>query len=191
MLSMRLTRFIARTMRIRPARLQGRRPVASITFDDFPKSAWEIGGPVLARHKARGTYYTAGNFCGRTVKGTVFYDEADLRALAAAGHEIACHGYGHEPSDVGRFLRGKSAERPAVPENYFDRATELALAALETGAEDSAWADYNEIISGALPLQSWHGHTIKLFGNWLAMIAAEKVRRLVQSQPPQRKKRRA
>jgi homoserine O-succinyltransferase len=97
--------------------------------------------------------------------------------------------------DVGRFLRGESAERPAVPENYFDRATEMALAALETGSEegagDNAWAGYNEIISGALPLQSWHGHTIKLFGNWLAMIAAEKVRRLVQSQPPQRKKRRA
>ena len=97
---MRLTRFIARTMRIRPARLQGRRPVASITFDDFPKSAWEIGGALLTRHQARGTYYTAGNFCGRTVKGTVFYDEGDLRALAAAGHEIACHGYGHEPTPM-------------------------------------------------------------------------------------------
>jgi hypothetical protein len=51
--------------------------------------------------------------------------------------------------------------------------------------------DYNGIISGALPLHSWHGHTIKFFGNWLRMIASEKVRRLVQSQPPQRKKHRA
>jgi hypothetical protein len=42
-----------------------------------------------------------------------------------------------------------------------------------------------------LPLQSWHGHTVKLFGNWLAMIAAEKMRRLVQSQMPQRNKRHA
>jgi peptidoglycan/xylan/chitin deacetylase (PgdA/CDA1 family) len=98
MLSMRLTRFIARRTRVRPARMQGRRPVASITFDDFPKSAWEIGGALLARHKARGTYYTAGNFCGRSVNGTVYYDESDLRALAAAGHEIACHGFGHEPT---------------------------------------------------------------------------------------------
>ena len=33
--------------------------------------------------------------------------------------------------DMGRFLRGESAERPAVPENYFDRATENALAGLD------------------------------------------------------------
>jgi peptidoglycan/xylan/chitin deacetylase (PgdA/CDA1 family) len=98
MIPMRLTRFIARMARVRPARMQGRRPVASITFDDFPKSAWEIGGALLARHKLRGTYYTAGSFCGRTVNGTVYYDESDLIALAAAGHEIACHGYGHQPT---------------------------------------------------------------------------------------------
>ncbi len=98
MIPMRLTRFIARQLRVRPARLAGRRPVASISFDDFPKSAWETGGKVLARYGVHGTYYTAGNFCGRTVDGMVFYDEQDLRALAAAGHEIGCHGYGHQPT---------------------------------------------------------------------------------------------
>ncbi len=41
--------------------------------------------------------YTAGGFCGRTVDGTAFYDESDLRELAAAGHEIACHGFAHQP----------------------------------------------------------------------------------------------
>ncbi len=95
---MRLTRFIARMTNVRPARVKGRCPVASITFDDFPKSAWETGGPILARFKLRGTYYTAGTFCGRSVDGTQFYDESDLRALAAAGHEIACHGFGHQPT---------------------------------------------------------------------------------------------
>jgi len=93
--------------------------------------------------------------------------------------------------DVGRFLRGESGERPFVPENYFDRATENALAALDTTAGPHELARYNALISGALPLLSWHGDTIKLFGNWLTMIAAEKMRRMVQSQPPQRKKRRA
>ena len=100
MIPMSLTRFIARLTRVRPARMQGRRPVASITFDDFPKSAWTVGGALLARHKLRGTYYTAGSFCGRAVNGTVFYDASDLRALAAAGHEIACHGYGHEQTPL-------------------------------------------------------------------------------------------
>ena len=100
MIPMQLTRFIARMTRVRPARMQGRRPVASITFDDFPKSAWEIGGPILARHQARATYYTAGHFCGRSVGCKTFYDESDLRALVAAGHEIGCHGYGHQPTPM-------------------------------------------------------------------------------------------
>lgn len=95
---MRLHRFMGRMARVRPARLAGVRPVASITFDDFPKSAWVQGGPVLARHKARATYYTAGGFCGRTVNGMEFYDGDDLTALAAAGHEIACHGFAHQPT---------------------------------------------------------------------------------------------
>lgn len=97
-LQTRLTSLAARSLKVRPQRLAGQRPVASIGFDDFPKSAWTVGGPVLAKHGMRGTYYTAGGFCGRTVDGTVFYDETDLKELAAAGHEIACHGFGHQPT---------------------------------------------------------------------------------------------
>jgi homoserine O-succinyltransferase len=92
--------------------------------------------------------------------------------------------------DMGRFLRGESAERPDVPENYFDRATENAIAGLDAravGPDDLAL--YSGVVSGALPLQSWRSHTLKLFGNWLALIAAEKHRRRVQ--PPQRRKLRA
>ena len=97
---LRLNRFIGRMVKVRPVRLTGQRPVASITFDDFPKSAWEIGGRVLKDYGARATYYTAGSFCGRTVEGTVFYDTGDLTALAAAGHEIGCHGFGHRPTPL-------------------------------------------------------------------------------------------
>jgi peptidoglycan/xylan/chitin deacetylase (PgdA/CDA1 family) len=98
LLKIKATSWTARQWKAKAARLAGHRPVASITFDDFPKNAWTLGGPVLARHGVRGTYYTAGGFCGRTEDGTVFYDENDLRALAAAGHEIACHGFGHQPT---------------------------------------------------------------------------------------------
>jgi peptidoglycan/xylan/chitin deacetylase (PgdA/CDA1 family) len=97
-LKIKLTSLLARTLKVRPARLAGVRPVASITFDDFPQNAWTQGGPVMARHGVRGTYYTAGGFCGRTVEGTRFYDGDDLTALAAAGHEIACHGFAHQPT---------------------------------------------------------------------------------------------
>ena len=132
MILARLNRLLARLTPVRPVRLAGARPLASITFDDFPKSAWSRGGPILAQYKVRGTYYTAGGFCGRTVDGTVFYDPADLRAIAAAGHEIACHGFAHQPTpdlssealeaDAARnaeflkpFLNGGSAESYAFP----------------------------------------------------------------------------
>src|SRR6202012_2766789 len=60
----RLSSLIARKLVLKPVLIG--RSVASITFDDFPKSAWDQGGAVMARHGVRGTYYTAGGFCGRT-----------------------------------------------------------------------------------------------------------------------------
>ncbi len=128
----RFNRLFARLTPVRPVRLGTARPIASITFDDFPKSAWTRGGPILAQHRARATYYTAGGFCGRTVDGTVYYDAQDLRAIAAAGHEIACHGFAHQATptqsfrelteDAARnaeflksFLNGGAAESYAFP----------------------------------------------------------------------------
>jgi len=75
--------------------------------------------------------------------------------------------------EMDRFLRGESDERPALPENYFDRATEGRLT--ELGGNDLA--RLNEIIAGALPRQMWRSNTVKLFGNWLALVAAAKARR--------------
>ena len=94
----RLSGRIARSVPVKSAYLRSARPLVSVTFDDFPKSAWVNGGPILARYGARATYYTAGTFCGRTVDGTRFYDMDDLHALASAGHEIGCHGFGHQPT---------------------------------------------------------------------------------------------
>lgn len=128
----RLNRLLSRRVAIKSARLSAGRPIASITFDDFPKSAWALGGPVLARHGVRATYYTAGSFCGRTIDGRTFYDAEDLGALAAAGHEIACHSFAHQPTpslslqelmdDAARnaeflkpFLAGGRAESYAFP----------------------------------------------------------------------------
>jgi peptidoglycan/xylan/chitin deacetylase (PgdA/CDA1 family) len=132
MVPARLNRLLSRHTPVKSARLTSARPIASITFDDFPKSAWTKGGPVLARHGVRATYYTSGGFCGRTAKGREFYDAEDLRALAAAGHEIGCHGFRHEPTpnlspgelaeDAARnaeflkpFLNGAAAESYAFP----------------------------------------------------------------------------
>ena len=74
--------------------------------------------------------------------------------------------------DVEAFQRGELAAPPSVPENYFDRATEDQL--VETGAADSA----REIVGGALTMPSWKLHTVRLFGNWLTLVAAAKARRM-------------
>jgi peptidoglycan/xylan/chitin deacetylase (PgdA/CDA1 family) len=81
--------------------LGGRMPLAldrgvlSITFDDFPKSAWTDGGPVLADHGALGTYYVSGGFRGGVSEGLRQFDDADLEGLVEAGHELGCHTFDH------------------------------------------------------------------------------------------------
>jgi homoserine O-succinyltransferase len=92
--------------------------------------------------------------------------------------------------DMGRFQRGERNDPPTLPEHYFDRATEIALEALEgKGQGPDGLARYSKIVSGARPLQAWRGHSDKLFGNWLGLVGAEKARRLGRSQT--RKKIRA
>jgi peptidoglycan/xylan/chitin deacetylase (PgdA/CDA1 family) len=93
----RLSRLIARRLPVKTAPLRAVRPVASVTFDDFPKSAWATGGPLMARYRARGTYYTAGGLADRTIDGIEHFGADDLNELRQAGHEIGCHGFAHEP----------------------------------------------------------------------------------------------
>jgi homoserine O-succinyltransferase len=76
---------------------------------------------------------------------------------------------------LGRHLEGEG-ERPGVPEHYFDRVTEDRLAELDSTAPDNL-AQYTDVVTGAVPLVSWRGHTVRLFANWLAGIAGEKIRR--------------
>jgi peptidoglycan/xylan/chitin deacetylase (PgdA/CDA1 family) len=92
----RLNRQITQRLTLKPVRSRLAAPVASITFDDFPKSAWTKGGEILAKRNVKATYYVSGGFNGRTQDGLEYFDDADLRAVAAAGHEIGCHTFSHE-----------------------------------------------------------------------------------------------
>ena len=92
----RANAFVTRHTPMKLVRSHLTRPVASLTFDDFPRSAWTVGGPMLARYGARATYYAAGRFCGAHEDGLDYYDAADLRALQAAGHEVGAHSYAHQ-----------------------------------------------------------------------------------------------
>jgi homoserine O-succinyltransferase len=78
--------------------------------------------------------------------------------------------------DMGRFLRGEIQDRPAMPNHYFDRATEDRLQGIPIQGQDNL-SRYSEVVAAALPRQSWRANTVKLFANWLTLVAAFKVRR--------------
>jgi peptidoglycan/xylan/chitin deacetylase (PgdA/CDA1 family) len=81
-------------MTARPLKVSWPGGVVSFTFDDFPKSAI-VGGRVLERHGARGTFYTAMQLAGTNdILGPMF-DHEDILTAHRTGHEIACHTFTH------------------------------------------------------------------------------------------------
>lgn len=93
-------------MRRRAGRYLGRRPVPirpsrgvlSLSFDDIPASAWREGGPVLAAHGVKATFYVCGGLAGGSNLDLPQFETEDLQALHAAGHEVGCHTYEHASS---------------------------------------------------------------------------------------------
>jgi peptidoglycan/xylan/chitin deacetylase (PgdA/CDA1 family) len=90
-----INRRVTANIAVSPVRNRSVAPLASLTFDDFPRSAWLEGGPILRRHRVKATYYAVGGWVGRTVEGVEQYTVEDLKAVAADGHEIASHSYSH------------------------------------------------------------------------------------------------
>lgn len=83
----------------------------SITFDDFPRTAWTEGGGVLDAHGVKGTYYVSGRFVGGRMDGQQQFADQDLQALRHAGHEVGCHTYDHLSAlkvSPGKFARSIS-----------------------------------------------------------------------------------
>jgi peptidoglycan/xylan/chitin deacetylase (PgdA/CDA1 family) len=70
-------------------------PAISFTFDDFPRTAAQIGAAVLENFGARGTYYVAPALLGTANEcGEQFHAE-DISRVLEHGHELASHTYGH------------------------------------------------------------------------------------------------
>lgn len=80
----------------RPADLQFEQPILSITFDDFPATAAEMGARILDRHGARGTYYASAGLVGKDGPCGMNFSPRDIARLAAHGHEIGCHTLDHD-----------------------------------------------------------------------------------------------
>jgi peptidoglycan/xylan/chitin deacetylase (PgdA/CDA1 family) len=73
-------------------------PIVSFTFDDFPRSAYLVGAPILEAFGGRGTYYVTTGFLNRSDGlGDLFRIE-DLRALLERGHELGTQTFRHSSS---------------------------------------------------------------------------------------------
>lgn len=82
---------------VNPTRNRARLPLASLSFDDFPRSAWLEGGSILRHHGLKATYYAVGRFAGQTLDGIDQYLALDLKDIVAEGHEIGSHSFSHLP----------------------------------------------------------------------------------------------
>ena len=91
----RLERKLGRLYGIRRISDAWPRGVVSFTFDDFPKTALTVGGRILERFGARGTYYTAAKLAGTHGDLGPLCDPDDVRIAHHRGHEIGCHTFSH------------------------------------------------------------------------------------------------
>jgi peptidoglycan/xylan/chitin deacetylase (PgdA/CDA1 family) len=91
----KLRRRLVRLASRRPARARLTRPMVSFSFDDPPATAAHAGADVLAARGIKATYYVSAGLAGREGPMGRFASRDEVMALAAAGHEIACHTFSH------------------------------------------------------------------------------------------------
>ena len=101
----------------RTVKMQNAGPLISFTFDDFPRSALEIGGDILLRHGVAGTYYVSlGLLDQDSPTGRICSVEHVAEALAQ-GHELGCHTFNHSDAwetDSRSFAESILANRTAL-----------------------------------------------------------------------------
>jgi peptidoglycan/xylan/chitin deacetylase (PgdA/CDA1 family) len=91
----KLRRRYVRLLERKRARFALDRPMLSISFDDAPVSAAHAGAEIIEGAGARATYYISTGLCDREGPMGLNASEAEVKALAARGHEIGCHSYSH------------------------------------------------------------------------------------------------
>ncbi|HVN94221.1 MAG TPA: polysaccharide deacetylase family protein [Terracidiphilus sp.] len=79
----------------RPVGLGSLGPIVTFTFDDFPRSAFTVGGKILESYEAKATYYVAAGLMDTDSSVGRQFSRDDLASLVERGHEVAIHGFDH------------------------------------------------------------------------------------------------
>nr|WP_246389280.1 polysaccharide deacetylase family protein [Microvirga mediterraneensis] len=177
-----MNRKIGHKFFIKPRFLRLDCGVLSICFDDFPRTAWTIGGAILAQYGVHATYFASGAFCDKTYMGMEQFTETDLLEAQEAGHEIGCHTYDHYSAlevSTGEFersieknreflcerLNGEAPDSFAFPYNHVSLQSKLAVArqfktarGVGTGVNLN-WIDLSEVAGVNLSLTQAAGYS--------------------------------
>jgi peptidoglycan/xylan/chitin deacetylase (PgdA/CDA1 family) len=70
-------------------------PLISFSFDDFPRTAYTVGAPILKDFGARGTYYVSAGLMNQVNDLGEQYHLEDLQDLVVQGHELGSHTFSH------------------------------------------------------------------------------------------------
>lgn len=88
-------RMLLSSVHARRVSLCHQRPVVSFCFDDFPRTAYTVGGAILKDLGVRGTYYAAMGLMNLHNHLGVQFKLEDLDSLLADGHELGSHTFSH------------------------------------------------------------------------------------------------
>jgi peptidoglycan/xylan/chitin deacetylase (PgdA/CDA1 family) len=91
----KLRRRYVRLLERKPAHFQLDRPLLSISFDDAPATAAHEGARRVEAAGVLATYFISAGLCGETGPMGLNATADEVKAVAASGHEIACHTFSH------------------------------------------------------------------------------------------------
>lgn len=110
----KIERRLARVLNCEYRNVKPGKAAISFAFDDVLRSACTTGADLLAQYDATATWYVSGRF-EQDDAAKRFHTGQHLQNLHAAGHEIACHGYGHldyqtlSPAEIAQDLDNNRA----------------------------------------------------------------------------------
>jgi peptidoglycan/xylan/chitin deacetylase (PgdA/CDA1 family) len=103
--------------------------IVSFTFDDFPRTAYSVGGPILEKFGARGTYYVAAGLMNVSNDLGEMFTAGDLHGLVARGHEVGTQTFHHSSArelSLAAFAEDVQAGMRAMEQIGVHQATNFA-----------------------------------------------------------------